>query len=91
MFINKVNSTAYYSNVAATRYTNAATAVRGVPQSEAFTPSKEAQTFSAMLNKLKGASEVRQDKVSEFQEKISSGQYFVPAENIALSLMTNRY
>lgn len=92
MFVNKVNSTAsYYSNVAATRYTNAATAVRSVPQSEAFTPSKEAQTFSAMLNKLKGASEVRQDKVSEFQQKISSGQYFVPAENIALSLMTNRY
>lgn len=92
MFVNKVGSTAnYYSNVAATRYTNAATAVRGVPKSEAFTPSKEAQTFSAMLNKLKGASEVREDKVSELQQKISSGQYFVPAENIALSLMTNRY
>ena len=90
MFINKVNSPANYY-VAATRYANATTSVRGVPQNEAFTPSKEAQSFSAMLKKLKGTSEVRQDKVSEFQEKISSGQYSVPAENIALSLMTNRY
>ena len=92
MFVNKVGSTAnYYSNVAATRYANAATATRGVPKYEAFTPSKEAQSFSAMLKKLKATPEVREDKVSEFQQKISSGQYSVPSENIALSLLTNRY
>ena len=92
MFVNKVGSTAnYYSNVAATRYANTTTAVRGVPKNEAFTLSKEAQSFSAMLKKLKATSEVREDKVSEFQQKISSGQYSVPAENIALSLLTNRY
>ena len=92
MFINKVNSTAnYYSNIAATRYTNAATAVRGTQKSEAFTLSKEAQSFSEMLKKLKGTSEVRADKVSEFQQKISSGEYSVSSENLALSLLTNRY
>ncbi len=91
MFVNKVNSTAnYYSNIAATRYTNAA-AVRGVQKSEAFTLSKEAQSFSEMLKKLKSTSEVREDKVNEVQQKISSGQYFVSAENIATSLLTNRY
>ena len=92
MFINKVNSTAnYYSNVTAARYTNAATAVRGVQKGEAFTLSKEAKSFSEMLNKLKTTSEVREDKVNEVQQKISSGQYFVSAENIATSLLTNRY
>lgn len=89
MFINKVNSTAnYYSNVAATRYTSN---VRGVQKSEAFTLSKEAQSFSEMLKKLKGTSEVRADKVSEMQQKISAGEYSVSAENLALSLLTNRY
>ncbi len=91
MIVNNVNSTAkFYSNVAAARYTNAA-AVRGVQQRDEFTPSGEAQSFSKLLNKLKSASEVREDKVSELQQKISSGQYNVPAENIALSLLTNRY
>ena len=88
MFINKVNSTAYYPNVAATRYTGN---VRGVQKSEAFTLSKEAQSFSAMLKKLKGISEVRADKVSEIQQKMSAGEYSVSAENLALSLLTNRY
>ena len=92
MIVNNVSSTAkFYSNVAAARYTNAATAVRGVQQRDEFTPSGEAQSFSKLLNKLKGTSEVREDKVSELQQKISSGQYHVPAENIALSLLTNRY
>ena len=88
MFINKVNSTAYYSNVAATRYSGG---VRGVQKSAAFTLSKEAQSFSEMLKKLKGTSEVRADKVNEIQQKISSGEYSVSADNLALSLLTNRY
>ena len=88
MFINKVNSTAYYPNVAATRYTGN---TRGVQKSAAFTLSKEAQSFSDMLKKLKGTSEVRADKVSEIQQKISSGEYSVSSENLALSLLTNRY
>ena len=92
MYLNKVNSTAnYYSNVTASRYTNAAIGVRGAQKFEAFTPSKEAQSFSEMLKKLKETSEVREDKVSELQEKISSGQYFVSADNIAASLLMNRY
>ena len=89
MFINKVNSTAnYYPNVAATRYTSN---VRGVQRSEAFTLSKEAQTFSDMLKKLKATPEVRADKVNEIQQRISAGEYSVSADNLALSLLTNRY
>ena len=91
MFVNKVGSTAnYYSNVTAARHTNTATSYRAV-LSEAFKPSKEAQSFSEMLKKLKAVPEVREDKVSELQEKIESGQYFVSADNIAMSLLTNRY
>lgn len=92
MIVNKVNSSAYYPNsVASTRYANAATAVRGVQKSDAFTPSREAQTFSDMLNKLKNESDVREDRVNEFQQRIASGQYFVSADNLAASLLANRY
>ena len=93
MIVNNVNSSAkYYSNsVSATRYTNATSYVRGVQRSDAFTPSKEAQTFSEMLNKLKNEPEVRQDRVDELQQKISSGQYFVSASDIASSLLMNRF
>ena len=92
MIVNNVNSsTNYYSNVAATRYTNSIGYVPSVQKSDAFTPSKEAQSFSEMLNKLKGVSEVREDKVSDIQAKIASGQYFVSAQDIAASLLTNRF
>lgn len=91
MIVNNVNSTAKYYSLGASRYTNGVTAVRGVQRSDAFTPSKEAQTFSEMLQKLKNESEVREDKVNELKQRIASGQYSVSAENIALSLLTNRY
>ena len=92
MIVNNVNSsTNYYSNVAATRYSNSIGYVRGVQKSDAFTPSKEAQSFSEMLNKLKGVSDVREDKVNELQAKIASGQYFVSAQDIATSILANRF
>ena len=92
MIVNNVNSSSnYYSNVAATRYANSVGYVRGVQKSDAFTPSREAQSFSDLLNKLKGVSEVREDKVSRIQEQISSGQYFVSAQDIAASLLANRF
>lgn len=92
MIVNNVNSSSnYYSNVAATRYTNSVSYVRGTQKSDAFMPSKEAQSFSDLLNKLKGVSDVREDKVNQIQEKISSGQYFVSAQDLAASLLSNRF
>ena len=92
MIVNNVNSSSnYYSNVAAARYNGSVSYVRGAQKSDAFTPSKEAQSFSDLLNKLKGVSEVREDKVSRIQEQISSGQYFVSAQDIAARLLTNRF
>jgi len=92
MMINNVGSAKYYSgSVAATRYTNAADYVRGAQKSDAFIPSKEAQSFSEMLNKLKNIPDVREDRVSELEQKISSGQYHVSAHDIAASLLASRY
>ena len=92
MIVNNVNSSSkYYSNSMATRYATATTAIRGVQKSDAFIPSREAQTFSDMLNKLKNESEVREDRVNELQQKIASGQYFISAQDLATSLLTNRY
>ena len=56
-----------------------------------MTISKEAQTFKDMLNKIKRESEVRQDKVEEYSRKIESGSYDIGAENIAASIMSNRF
>ena len=53
--------------------------------------SKEAQTFKDMLKKLKGESEIRQDKVEEYSRKIAEGSYDIGAENIAASIILNRF
>lgn len=93
MIVNSVNSSAnlYSSNVAASRYVGSTVNVRGARRSDEFTPSAEAQSFSEMLNKLKNTSDVRQDRVNELEQKISSGQYFVSADSIAASLLNNRF
>ena len=94
MIVNNLSSMAniYSSNaVVATRYANAATASRNVQKRDQISLSKEAQSFSEILQKLRGESEVRQDKVAEFEQKISSGNYHVESENIAASLLLNRY
>ena len=92
MIVNNVNSSSnYYSNVATTRYANSIGYVRGVQKNDSFMPSKEAQSFSDLLNKLKNTSDVREDKVNEIQQKISSGQYSVSAQDIAASLLANRF
>ncbi|MBO4780740.1 MAG: flagellar biosynthesis anti-sigma factor FlgM [Selenomonadaceae bacterium] len=92
MIVNNVNSSSkYYPNSMATRYATAANSVRGVQRNDAFIPSKEAQTFSDMLNKLKNESEVREDRVNELQQKIASGQYFISADNLAAGILTSRY
>ena len=93
MIVNNVNSSSKYysSSVGATRYTNATSYVRGVQKSDEFIPSKEAQNFGDLLNKLKNIPDVRDDRVSELQQKISSGQYFVPASDIAASILTSRF
>ena len=91
MYVNNVKSANLYSSPVATRYANSATAIRNVQKSDEFTPSAEAQTFSELLNKLKGTSEVRQDKVNALQAQISAGEYFVTADTLANSLLTNRF
>lgn len=93
MLVNNVNSSAklYSNSVAASRYANAAASVRGVQRNDEFTPSAEVQSFSELLNKLKKESDVREDKVRALEQKVSSGQYSVPADQIALSLLMNRY
>ena len=49
--------------------------------------SKEAQSFKDMLTKLKGESDVRQEKVDEFSQKIEEGNYNIESENIAASII----
>lgn len=94
MVVNNVNSMAnvYSSNaVVATRYANAATNARNIQKRDQLSLSNEAQSFSEILKKLRGESEVRQDKVAEFEQKISGGNYHVASENIAASLILSRF
>jgi flagellar biosynthesis anti-sigma factor FlgM len=94
MIVNHLNSVAnvYSSNsVVSSRYSNAATSARNFQNRDELSLSKEAQNFSEILKKLRGESEVRQDKVAEFEKKISSGTYHVDAENIAASMLLSRF
>lgn len=94
MIVNNLNSMAniYSSNaVVSTRYANAAVGARNIQKRDEISLSKEAQSFSEILKKLRDESEVRQDKVAEFQQKISSGTYHVASENIAASLLLSRF
>ena len=94
MIVNHLNSMAniYTSNaVVSSRYSNAAIGARNVQKRDELSLSKEAQSFSEILQKLRGESEVRQDKVAEFEKKISSGTYHVDAENIAASMLLSRF
>ena len=94
MFINNVNSMAnlYTSNaIVSSGYAKSASAARGVQKRDEITLSQEAQSFSEIFKKLRNESEVRQDKVAELEQKISSGNYDVKSENIAASIMMSRF
>ena len=94
MIVNNVNSMAniYSSNaVVSTHYSNAATATRNIQKRDQLSLSNQAQSFSEILKKLRDESEVRQDKVAEFEKQVSNGTYHVAAENIAASLLLNRF
>lgn len=94
MIVNNVNPIAniYSSNaVVSSRYASAATAARNVQKKDQLSLSNEAQSFSEILKKLRNESDVRQDKVAEFEQKISSGNYFINSENIAASLISSRF
>ena len=94
MIVNNLNSMAniYSSNaVVSTRYSNAATAARNIQKRDQLSLSNQAQSFSEILKKLRNESEVRQDKVAELEQKVSSGNYHVSAENIAASLLLSRF
>ena len=93
MIINNLNSISslYTSNaVAATKKSdNASKKVRSF-QDEMLI-SNEAQVFKTMIKKLHNTSDVRQDKIEEYSRKIEEGSYDVKAENIAASILMNRF
>lgn len=91
MIVNNVNSAANLYSAGATRYASAIMSARSVQKKDELTLSKQAQSFKDMLQKLQGESDVRQDKVDEFEQKISSGNYNVSAENIAASILSVRF
>lgn len=94
MVINNVNSLSnlYASSAtAASKYSNSVSGVRAARGNDRVIFSNEAQSFKEMLGKLQNTSEVRQDKVNEFEQKIANGTYHVAAENIAASILTSRF
>jgi len=91
MIVNNVNSAANLYSAGATRYVSSVLASRGVQRKDELTLSNQAQSFKDMLQKLHSESEVRQDKVDELTQKISSGNYNVSAENIAASILSVRF
>lgn len=91
MIVNNVNSAANLYSAGATRYVSSVLATREVQRRDELTLSKQAQSFKDMLQKLHSESDVRQEKVDEFTQKISEGNYNVSAENIAASILSVRF
>ena len=92
---NNVNSFSnlYTANaVIATKQSNSASKVQKANSfQDEMKISKDVQSFNTMLKKLRGQSEVRQDKVEEYSRKISSGSYDVKSENVAASILLSRF
>ena len=94
MIVNSLNSLSnvYASSAtASSKYANSVAGVREVRGNDKVIFSNEAQSFREMLSKLQNTSEVRQDKVNEFEQKIANGTYNVAAENIAASILSSRF
>ena len=91
MIVNNINSAANLYSAGATRYVNQTSSTRNVQKKDGFTLSNEGVSFKDMLMKLHNESEVRQEKVDEFTQKIQSGTYNVSAENIAASILSVRF
>lgn len=53
--------------------------------------SSKAQQFNDILKKLSAQSEVRQDKVVEYENLIASGKYSVSSQDLAERIMQFRY
>ena len=92
---NNVNafSNLYTANaVIATKQSNSASKVQKAKSfQDEMKLSKDVQSFKLMLKKLQGQSEVRQDKVDEYSRKIADGVYDVKSENVAASILLNRF
>ena len=76
---NAIVSTKQSANVSRTKKTNSF--------QDEMTISKEAISFKEMINKIHAESDVRQDKVEEYSQRIADGRYNVKSENIAASIL----
>ncbi|MDD3115703.1 MAG: flagellar biosynthesis anti-sigma factor FlgM [Anaerovibrio sp.] len=53
--------------------------------------STEGQQFNELLKKLKAGSEVRMDKVTEYENLLASGAYQVSSSDLADKILQSRY
>ena len=49
------------------------------------------QSFSGLLQQLRGMDETRSEKIATLSQQVSDGSYGVAAENIASSLLDTRF
>lgn len=64
---------------------------REVEKGDEVVLSHAGQNFSSMLQKLQNMDDVRGEKVQNLSERVVSGTYNVPNENIAASLLGIRF
>lgn len=53
--------------------------------------STEGQRFNELLQKLKSGSEVRMDKVTEYENLLAAGSYSVSSSDLADKILQSRY
>ena len=91
MIINNINSFSnlYTANaiVATKQSGNVSRTQKAKSFQDEMMLSKEAISFREMINKIHSESDVRQNKVEEYTQKIADGSYNVGSENIAASIL----
>lgn len=76
------------SQTAGTRRISQASGVHG---SDEVQFSREATSFSSMLQKLSGMDELRTEKVQALSHQVENGSYSADAQKIASSILNTRY
>ena len=92
MFINNniqaVTGAYSVSSSASSRRTDKAEAAKDADEVQLSTG---AQSFSGLLQQLRGMDETRADKVAALSKQVADGSYDVAAANIASSLLDTRF
>lgn len=88
---NNIQAVTGAYSVSQTTGTRRASHAAGTRESDEVLFSREATSFSSMLQKLRSMDEPRTEKVQALRHQVEDGSYSVDAKKLAASLLHTRY